>query len=244
MPQPLSFLFSRSGLGLEKFHFFFLIIYLLFTICPCWLSLLNTAVCIWQYFWNQLETKKVLRIHGALVQSYKFLFLLKTLMDFLFLLVGQCIAFCLHEKDPSNSHNTELAIITKEKSQQSGESLFDVRWVCSITDLCLFLKEAKSIYITLEAPLKARNDFQRKYDYTDIYTKVLLIPESSIKRKLTKIFMFTDVYTNIHIHVIFLKDEIYIERLFGKMNNYDKKTLSLDVFFHSNFLFYILLNVL
>ena len=106
------------------------------------------------------------------------------------------------------------------------------------------MKEAKSIYITLEAPLKARNDFQRKYDYTDIYTKVLLIPESSIKMKLTKIFMFTDVYTNIHIYVIFLKDEIYIERLFGKMNNYDKKTLSLDVFFHSYFLFYILLNVL
>ena len=61
------------------------------------------------------------------MQSYKFLFLLETLMDFLFLLIGQCIALCLHEKDPSNRCNTELAIITREKSQHSGESVFDVR---------------------------------------------------------------------------------------------------------------------
>ena len=144
------------------------------------------------------------------MQSYKFLFLLKTLMDFLFLLIGQCVELCLHEKDPSNRYNTELAIIIKEKSQHSGEILFDVRWVCSTTDLCFFLKEGKSIYITLEALLKPRNDFQRQYDYTDSYTKVLLILESSIKIKSTKIFMFMDIYTNIQIYVIFLKDMKYI----------------------------------
>lgn len=128
-------------------------------------------MCTCQYCWHQLETKSLKNIQTLRVQSCNFLPLLKTLMKHFFLLIGQCIAFCLHERNPvvlcrtSYYHQGKISTqwwkLTRSQTDEFGSTV-ELLW--------FFLKEGQSTYITLEAPLEAGDDFQRKDHYTDSYT--------------------------------------------------------------------------